>query len=257
MLTSALLHLSARSDAPCLTFENVPAQKGETMRYLLVLAALFAFDASRAHAEPISVEVTYATMFMRPNAGGGDNIRFQFTGIGVDIEGVGGMACFDWCSGRAIPPGTPINLTQIFLSTFGRAVVGGVAYDPSSDLNLFNSSFFDDAGGLNGGAMGFVGEGETFREFFVSLPGGSWTLNFRPVTDEQGNATEAFVNGTFVGGTPTSTPTPEPGTWGLMLLGSAGIWITRRRQRSATFVFSGLVNPNLRSNVRTQDPKTK
>jgi hypothetical protein len=78
----------------------------------------------------------------------------------VDIEGIGGMACFDWCTGRPIPPGTPINLTHIFLSNFTSAVVGGVGYDPNSDIGLISSSFFDDAGGLNASVMGF-GEGRT------------------------------------------------------------------------------------------------
>jgi hypothetical protein len=172
-------------------------------------------------------------MFMVPNFGGGDNISFKFTGIGVDIEGIGGMACFDWCTGRPIPPGTPISLTQIFVSNFSSAVVGGVAYDPNSDIGLISSSFFDDAGGLNASVMGFVGEGPTFKIFLMSMPsGGSWTLNFRPATDEQGNNTEAFVHGTFVAG--TTTPTPEPGTLGLLLLGSIGIWITARRSSSCS-----------------------
>ena len=174
-----------------------------------------------------------AAMFMVPNFGGGDNISFKFTGIGVDIEGIGGMACFDWCTGRPIPPGTPISLTQIFVSNFSSAVVGGVAYDPNSDIGLISSSFFDDAGGLNASVMGFVGEGPTFKIFLMSMPsGGSWTLNFRPATDEQGNNTEAFVHGTFVAG--TTTPTPEPGTLGLLLLGSIGIWITARRSSSCS-----------------------
>lgn len=204
------------------------------MRYLLpFLAALFAFDVFPAHADPISVAVNNATMFMVPNFGGGDNISFKFTGIGVDIEGIGGMACFDWCTGRPIPPGTPISLTQIFVSNFSSAVVGGVAYDPNSDIGLISSSFFDDAGGLNASVMGFVGEGPTFKIFLMSMPsGGSWTLNFRPATDEQGNNTEAFVHGTFVAG--TTTPTPEPGTLGLLLLGSIGIWITARRSSSCS-----------------------
>jgi hypothetical protein len=200
------------------------------VRYLLlILAALFAFDASPAHADPILATVGSATMFMGPNVAG-DNISFTFTGMGVDIEGIGGMACFDWCSGGPISPGTPVNLTQIFISTFTRAVVGGVSYDPTSEFGvLAGSSFFDDAGGLNGTVRGFVGEGATFNEFLISMPtGGGWTLHFTPARDEQGNATQAFVNGTFAA--EAATPTPEPGTLGLMLLASAGFWITARRR---------------------------
>jgi hypothetical protein len=61
---------------------------------------------------------------------------------------------------------------------------------------------------------------------------GSWSLNFVPTTDENGNSAMAFVNGTFSAS--EMVPTPEPGTLGLMLVGSAGIWITRRRRESAT-----------------------
>src|SRR5215203_2297179 len=81
-----------------LTFENVPAQKGETMRYvLLIVGALVAFDVTPARADTISLAVNNATMFMSPNVGGGDHIFFRFTGTGVKIEGIGGMACFEWC----------------------------------------------------------------------------------------------------------------------------------------------------------------
>jgi hypothetical protein len=221
------------------------------MRYLLlVLAALFAFDVSPAHADPISAAVNNATMFMGPNSGSGDNIFFRFTGTGVEIEGIGGMACFDWCTGGPIPPGTPINLTQIFISNFTSAVVGGVGYDPNSEIGLSgSSSFFDDAGGLRGSVMGFVGEGPTYKEFLISMPsGGIWTLNFTRVTDELGNDTEAFVNGTFVAGTPT--PTPEPGTLGLILLGSTGLWIIARRRRSAT---PGAATPASSPTIVTSD----
>jgi hypothetical protein len=207
------------------------------MRYLvLVLGALFAFDVSPARADLILGVVDSATMVMGPNFGGGDNIFFKFTGTGVEIDGIGGMACFDWCSGGPIPPGTPISLSQIFISNFTSAVVGGVAYDPNSEIGLsHSSSFFDDAGGLGGSAMGFVGQGPTFNEFSISLPqGGSWTLNFIPDTDILGNDTRDFVNGTFFAGTSTPTPTPEPGTLGVMLLGSMAAWITARRSRSST-----------------------
>jgi hypothetical protein len=200
------------------------------VRYLLVVLAALFLNAFPAHADPISASVDHATMLMGPNIAG-DNISFTFTGIGVDIEGTGGMACFDWCTGEPIPVGTPINLTQVFVSSFTRTVVGGVSYDPNSDFGVFGgSSFFDDAGGLNASVHGFVGEGPTFNEFFITMPsGGGWTLNFTPATDEQGNATQAFVNGTFFAGTTTPAPIPEPGTLGLMLLASTVIWITVRQ----------------------------
>src|SRR5690349_3948273 len=141
--------LRARSMRSCLTSENVAAERVDAMRYLvLVLGALFAFDVSPARADLIFGVVDSATMVMGPNVGGGDNIFFKLTGTGLEIDGIGGMACFDWCSGGPIPPGIPISLSRIFISNFTSAVVGGVAYDPNSEIGLsHSSSFFDDAGG--------------------------------------------------------------------------------------------------------------
>jgi hypothetical protein len=204
------------------------------MRYvLLVLATLFAIDVSSARAEPLAIfQVTDATMFMGPNGGGGDNVRFTFTGPGLEIKGFGGMACFSWCSGAAVPLDTPTELTQIFLGNFSKAVLGGVAYNPE-DLSVFPPGFFDESGGLNSMPTGFFGSGETFSFFRMLMPNGGWSLNFKPALDENGNPARRFVNGTF--SAPPPTPTPEPGTFGLLLAGSAGIkWITRRRRHSVT-----------------------
>jgi hypothetical protein len=201
---------------------------GGTMPYvLLVLVTLFALDVSPARADPIATfPVMDATMFMTPNVVG-DNISFTFTGPGMDVRGIGGMACFAWCTGNPIPPGVDTNLTQIFISNFTKAVLGGVTYDPSTEIGVSSPTFFNDSGGLNPIAMGFVGSGPTFAEFQMIMPtNGSWSLNFAPATDEHGNATTRFVNGTF------SASTPDPGTAVLMLVGSAGLWITRRRTQS-------------------------
>ena len=117
------------------------------MRYvLLVLATVFAIEVSSARADPISTfQVTDATMFMDPNRGD-DNVRFTFTGPGLDIEGFGGMACFSWCSGTAIPIDAPTDLTQIFVGNFTKAVLGGVSYDPQFDLIMGQPPFFNESG---------------------------------------------------------------------------------------------------------------
>jgi hypothetical protein len=202
---------------------------------LLVLATVFAIDVSFARADPISTFlVTDATMFMGSKGGNDDNVRFTFTGPGVDVEGFGGMACFSWCTGTAIPLDGPTELTQIFVGDFTKAVLGGVAYSPQFEISIGQPTFFNASGGLNPIAMGFFGSGPTFSEFRMLLPtNGGWTLNFEPAPDENGNPARRFVNGTFSASAPT--PTPEPGTFGLLLAGSAGIkWITRRRRNSVT-----------------------
>jgi PEP-CTERM motif-containing protein len=200
------------------------------MRYvLLVLATLFAIDVSSARADPLAIfQVTDATMFMVPNRGDG-NLRFRFTGPGLDVEGFGGMACFSWCSGDAIPLDGPTPLAQIFVGNFGKAVLGGVDYSPD-DFGMGQPGFFDASGGLNPIATGFFGSGETFSFFRMLMPTGDWSLNFKPALDDNGNPARRFVNGTFSASAPT--PTPEPATFGLVFAGSAAIgWITRRRRK--------------------------
>ena len=176
-----------------------------------MLATLFALDVSSAHADPIpTYHVMDATMFMGPNLAG-DNISFTFTGAGVDIRRIGGMGCFTWCMGSPIPPGIDITLTQIFIANFNKAVVGGVTQEPTTDIGVTGPSFFNDSGGLNPIAMGFVGSGPTFTEFRMTMPtNGSWSLNFAPATDENGNSTMAFVNGTCSASEMALTPDPEP-----------------------------------------------
>ena len=153
----------------------------------------------------------------------------------MDIEnGIGGMACFSWCSGSPIPPGTFVNLTQIFDSGFYQSVVlGGVAYDPNTfGTTNIPGGFFNDSGGLNPNVMGIVGAGPTFSEFEMTMPtNGEWSLNFVPATDINGNAAVRFVSGTFSASAPL--PTPEPGTLGLILVATAGMWIMSRRGSSS------------------------
>jgi hypothetical protein len=210
---------------------TAPTGCGEAMTYvLLAFATVFAIGVSSARADPISTfQVTDATMFMGPNRGDG-NVRFTFIGPGLDVEGFGGMACFSWCSGTAIPLDARTDLTQIFVGNFTTAVLGGVAYSADFELIMGDPPFFDASGGLNPIAMGFVGSGPTFSAFRMLLPTGSWSLNFEPAQEDNGNPARRFVNGTFSAS--ALTPTPEPGTFGLLLAGSAGIgWITRRPRK--------------------------
>ena len=203
------------------------------MRYvLLVLATLFVIDVASARADPIvTLQVTQATMFMGPSHGDSDNVRFTFTGPGLDVEGFGGMACFSWCTGAAIPLDVPMDPAQIFLAGFTKAVLGGVGYSPDFEIGMTQPPFFNGSGGLNPMAMGFFGSGPTFSDFRMLLPtNGAWSLTFEPAQDEHGNPAHRFVTGTFSAS--ALTPTPEPGTFGLLLTGSAGIgWIIRRRRK--------------------------
>jgi len=201
------------------------------MRYvLLALATVFVSDVSTACADPIpSFRVMDATMLMSPNVAG-DNVSFTFTGPGMDVRGVGGMGCFAWCTGAPIPPGVETSLSQIFISDFTKAVLGGVTYNASTEFGVSSPTFFNDTGGLNPIAMGFAGSGATFTEFQMIMPtNGSWSLHFVPATDAQGNATMRFVNGTFAAS--AITPMPDPATAVLMLVGLAGLGIAGGRSR--------------------------
>jgi hypothetical protein len=121
--------------------------------------------------------VTDAKMFMGPNDGSGDNIFFILTGPGVDIEGVGGMACFDWCGIDPIPDPSIAFTSQIFLTQYELVIVGGKTYN-SFRLDI---SLFDGGGGLNALATGTAGFGDPLFTFNLVQPtNGGWNLQFPP-----------------------------------------------------------------------------
>ena len=101
------------------------------MNYLrLAIAILLAAFAQCVYADSIpTFHITEATIHMSPNDGSGDNVSFMFTGPGVNIVGIGSMACFDWCSGPISDPNIA-GTSQIFLTGFGIATIGGTSYDP-------------------------------------------------------------------------------------------------------------------------------
>jgi hypothetical protein len=111
-----------------------------------------------------------------------------------------------------------VGVSQVFISSFTTAIVGGTTYDPYSELS--RCCFTD----FSGSVTGFVGSGETCKQLNLTLPGGGgWNFNFAffPATDVY-PAYYLFVNGTLTAGTPPAA-TPEPGTLGLMATGLAGI----------------------------------
>ena len=192
----------------------------------LAIAIMLTVTVSSAHADPIPIfHVTQASMTMGPNTSG-DNLKFAFTGPGVEIEGVAGMGCFEWCTGQPIPVDTPILTSQIFLSSLVTLTLGGVDYPPFAALS--GTSFFDAAGGLNPFTTFFPGDATT--EVKLTLPtNGAWSLTFAPTRDQQGNPAIRFVDGTFSAEAPV--PTPEPATVGLVLIGLGSIGLTNRRKR--------------------------
>jgi PEP-CTERM motif len=192
---------------------------------LLFVVLPVVVPARSAYADSIpTFYVTQVNMFMSPNDGSGDNIFFTLTGPGVNIAGIGGMACSNWCFGPIADPNDPsvVFTTQIFLTAFGIATIGGTSYDPST---LGFASLFDDFGGVNASTAGAVGAGGVpgdFLQFKMILPmsgGQNWTLHFDPTVDQNGNPAFIFTEGDFT----ATGPTPEPATVGLMLTGLAGI----------------------------------
>jgi hypothetical protein len=199
-------------------------------RVPLAIVMVCAVGVSSAYADPIPIfHATEVNMFMEPNLVG-DNVRFGFTGPGLDIEGVGGMGCFSWCTSQPIPPGSPTPFSRVSIANFTTVVVNGTSFS-SFDLGSVGTPFFDDFGGVNHVVNAFVGAGPGSIRFDLIMPtNGAWTLNFVPAIDENGNAAIVFANGRFSASAPA--PTPEPATLGLVLAGSAGLgWITRRRKR--------------------------
>jgi PEP-CTERM motif len=201
------------------------------MNYLrLAIAILFAVTGQCSYADSIrTFHITEAKMFMHPNNGGGDNVIFSFTGPGVNITGIGGMACWDWCSSVPISDPSVAVTSQIYISFFNQATIGGKSYDPGS-LNF--DSLFDGSGGLNASTAGsaYVDGGRVIQFRMTAPRNGGWTLFFDPTVDQNGNPAFIFTYGVFSASAPL--PTPEPATVGLMLTGLAGIaGIAKRKAR--------------------------
>ena len=146
-------------------------ERGSTMKRLLsvVVVAFFAL-APLAHADSIlNINITYVTAFMSPNNGSGDNISFTLIGLGTTITGIGGMACFSWCNGP-IPDLNSVATSQIFISNFLSATVGGIAYDPNNDMS-FQSALFSSSGGLNGSLLvSSKGDGSVAADLSIVAP---------------------------------------------------------------------------------------
>jgi hypothetical protein len=193
------------------------------MNYLrLAIAILFAVCVQCSYADSIETFwVTQATMVMFPDTSG-DNLSFSFTGPGVSISGLGGMACFFWCVGP-ISDTSIAQPSEVFLSGFDSpAIIGGIKYDGTNlglESPLFDQSGFN-AGGLNASATFLAIGVNTVVEFKLRLPtNGGWGFNFAPTVDENGNPAFIFTDGEFS----ATQVTPEPGMVGLMLTGLAGI----------------------------------
>jgi hypothetical protein len=187
----------------------------------LAMAILFAVCAQCSYADSIhTFQITQATMQMGPNDGSGDNLSFTFTGPGLTITGIGGMGCIEWCSGQPIYDLSSVGTSQIFITGFTTATIGGISYDPNT---LAFASLFDAFGGLNASTTGFVGEGDTFTQFRITAPtNGGWNLNFAYVqANGDTPAYYYFTDGEFSAN--ARVVTPEPGTVSLMLVGLAGI----------------------------------
>jgi hypothetical protein len=204
------------------------------MKYLrLAITILLALGAQCSFADSSpTFQITQATMSMGPNNGSGDNLSFVLTGPGVTIAGIGGMACFDWCSGPLSSPGG--SPSQIFVDNFGTAILGGIGY--FAGYLSFNNSLFDMNGGLNPSANGFVGEGASFIQFALTMPtDGRWALNFGYVPPQDGiPGYYVFTHGEFSAS--QTFVTPEPGAVGLMLTGLAGIAGIIKRKTTARWV---------------------
>jgi len=190
------------------------------MTYLrLAIASLLVLCSQLLFADSIKTYlVTNISMQMSPNIAG-DNISFTFTGPQVQINGVGGMGCFDWCSDQPIF-GTPeVSPSQVFISIFfDPVVIGGVNYS-GSDTGFDGQGLFNDFGGVFRFVSGATGEGDSLTQFNLVLPtNGKWIANFTwipPSGDIPGYY--EFDNATF------NAATPEPSTIALMTTGLAGI----------------------------------
>lgn len=183
----------------------------------LALVILLAVCAQHASADSIKTfYVTQVSMGMGPNDGGGDNVFFQFTGPGLSITGSGGMECFDWCSSQGVSDAGLAATSQIFISEYFIAILGGNGYDAET---LDFTSLFDFTGGVNPVAMGVVGD----IQFNLLMPvNGGWRLHFDFVPPQDDNpGYYVFTGGSF--NASQIAPVPEPASVSMLLTGLAGI----------------------------------
>jgi hypothetical protein len=196
-----------------------------------IVMALIAFVPLASGDSILNVNITYVTAFMGPNDGSGDNVCLTLIGPGTNITATAGMACFDWCSGPITEPSS--YPSEVFLSNFITATVAGTTYDASSEISL--CCIFSFFGYLNPSASGLVGQGDTYRQVNLTLPGaGNWNFNFDYYPASGGYpAYYLFARGSFTAGTPP-TAIPEPGTLALLATGLAGLAGAVRRRRLIT-----------------------
>jgi len=195
-------------------------------RLLWIVVMLVVVFARCAYADDIplfNVNITYVTVSMGPNDGSGDNAFVTLIGPGTEISAIGGMACFEWCSGP-IPDLNSVSLSQLFVDLpFQRAKIGGTTYNP--DFVGYTCCFFSPSGDLNGSVSVLASDG-ALTQYNLMLPqGGGWNLTF-----DSFDGGYQFVHGEFTAGTPPA-PVPEPGTLGLMATGFAGFVGVIRKKR--------------------------
>jgi hypothetical protein len=218
-------------------------------------AVLFVVSATCAYADSVSTfNITQATVFV---GAGSDNVFFILTGPGTNISGFGGIQCqTDWCDGQVFPPGSgsPVGFGcfdvcgQIFLDFFDTAKIGGHDFDPNTlDLMLLT---LNTSGGFSFPLNARVGSSFTgcqpaampnsltgsagfdpgdFMQFNLNMPAGGKfcsTWDFVPASDEF-PAGYQFSHGKFLAAT-----IPEPGTFGFMATGLAGVIGVIRRKRT-------------------------
>ena len=112
-------------------------------RLLSVVLMAVAVLAPRARADSIlSINITYVTATTGPS-------DTYFTLIGPDtiIKGYGGSACVP-CSGPIFDLNS-VGVSQVSISFFTTAIVGGTTYDPYNDLSL---CCFTDLAGRSAGS---------------------------------------------------------------------------------------------------------
>jgi len=208
---------------------------------LRILPTVFVLISSTAFAQTVRVNLN-SSVDIGANCGAGDNVLVQLFGQGVSSGANGGTPRGFFDCDPYFPGDSALGPTTVFWDS-GQVQIGSTLYDfNSGQMDLFPTDIFD---------VPTITLPTNGKDFTVTIPHFFWELDGTILQDcpssgcdfsfvsKPGTLSFSFtfdvLNGVYFAGPASfSTSTPEPGTFGLMAAGLAGIFgVFKRRKRPA------------------------